>query len=93
MWLLQNMNGNRLSNYVLNENALCPDGKAATGIIDCFGSFYEISRGKLANQQPLSECGVSTYNGRRVSNILPVDGSLAVAGPEDTKRYAGKIRK
>jgi prepilin-type N-terminal cleavage/methylation domain-containing protein/prepilin-type processing-associated H-X9-DG protein len=84
MWKLKDQMGVILSNYVLNDNALCADGR------DCFASYHKISTAQLNVQQPVTSGGFGVYNTGE-ANVLMVDGSSAFLPPTETKNYAGKI--
>ena len=81
MWSLKGSVDNpsrRLSNFVLNDNALQVGS-------DCFASYHKISKGKLSIQQT-----TRLYNGG-VANVLMCDGSLIWATPEDSYQYVGSV--
>ena len=85
MWLL-----NSLCSYVLNDNALVVADRTEA-VVDNFASFHKISNSQLASQQD-SQQDSHQYGENGVSNVLMLDGSLAMLPPEKSYLYRGKIR-
>jgi prepilin-type N-terminal cleavage/methylation domain-containing protein/prepilin-type processing-associated H-X9-DG protein len=91
MWRLEDKNGQRLSNHVLNDNALLVTNGSPTDVIDCFGSFHKVSKTQLSSQLPGNPSQWGVYNSG-TANVLFMDGSLSFATPLESKHYEGKIR-
>jgi prepilin-type N-terminal cleavage/methylation domain-containing protein len=86
MWVMEDIDGNRLSNYVLNDNALLMGSRGP----DCFASFHGISIAKLAAQAPQGGSRFGVYTSGS-SNAILLDGSLEVVTPPEIK-WRGEVR-
>jgi hypothetical protein len=86
MWIMKDIAGKRLSNQVLNDNALMLSESGT----DSFGSFHGISIAKLAAQAPQGseEFGVYTSGS---SNAILLDGSFETVTPPEIK-WRGEVR-
>lgn len=81
MWTMNDKSGASLSKYVLNDNALCADGR------DAFASYHKISVAKLSAQKTSQ-----IYDGNGMSNVLLVDGSSLYLPITESQNYYGTIR-
>jgi hypothetical protein len=81
MWTMKDKSGASLCTNVLNDNALCADGR------DAFASFHKISAAKLSAQK-----SSQTYDGTGMSNVLLVDGSSLYLPITESKNYYGTFR-
>ena len=79
MWRLRDSAGGAISNYVLNDNALCADGR------DSFAIYHKISTRQLEIQRD-----TNLYN-MGEANVLLVDGSIKFLPPTESIKYAGRL--
>lgn len=86
MWLMEDTTGKRLSNFVLNDNALVLGSRGP----DCFASFHGISIAKLSAQAPQGSNKFGVYTSGS-SNAILLDGSLEVVTPPNIK-LRGEVR-